>query len=390
MHNQQTQFRNLLSPITPEEFIHNYLGQKPLHIPGTRDKFKGLFNWTDLNRIINLGHIWNANTFKLVLDNEQIPPTDFMPQGIINVKDVATYINKGASIVLSEMETYCEGSAALAASLQAVIGGLSCCNLYCSFKKHPGFLPHFDIMDVYVFQIDGEKDWEIFETHFENPMLKPGCHQMSFTREQHAINKGNIEKRLTMKPGDVLYLPKGKYHAAIATTDHSLHLTYGMEPPRALHFIETIVQSLYMDAAFRQEMPHYDDTVSYDKIIHEIADKLHARMISDEAKTQIRQEHSQLSLLNISRFDLPNKIIGQNFRVRTIGTRLKRRGKSWQLNIDDKNMEISIGNAPMIEWMLTSELFSRSDLLAFFPDQSVNNIDTLLKLLQEFKLLIEF
>jgi ribosomal protein L16 Arg81 hydroxylase len=288
------------------------------------------------------------------------------------------------------METYCEGSAALAASLQAAIGGLSSCNLYCSFKRHPGFLPHFDLMDVYVFQIDGEKDWEIFETHFENPMLKPGCHQMSFTREQHAVKKGNVEKRLTMKPGDFLYLPKGKYHAAIASSDHSLHLTYGIEPPRALHFIETIVQSLYIDAAFRQEMPHYDNIVAYDKIINKIADKLHARMISDEAKTQIRHEHSQLSLLNISRFDLPNKIIGQNFRVRTTGTRIKRRGKSWQLNIDDRDMEISPDNAPLIEWMLTSELFSRRDLLTSFPDQSENNVDTLLKLLHEFRLLIEF
>jgi len=390
MHNSQTQFQNLLSPITPEAFIKDYLGQKPLHIRGNPNTFLGLFDWADLNQIINLGHIWNANTFKLILDNEQIPPADYMPQGILNVKKVSTYINKGASVVLSGMETYCEGSAALAASLQAAIGGLSCCNLYCSFKKHPGFLPHFDLMDVYVFQIDGEKDWEIFETHFENPMLKPGCHQMSFTREQHAINKGHVEKRLTMKPGDLLYLPKGKYHAAIASSDHSLHLTYGMEPPRALHFIETIVQSLYMDAAFRQEMPHYDDTATYDKVINLIADKLHARMISDEAKTQIRHEHSQLSLQNIARFNFPNKMTEQNFRVRTMGTRIKRQGKNWQLHMGDKDMTISSDNAPLVKWMLTSELFSRNDLFAAFSDLTENNADTLVRLLQEFGMLIEF
>ena len=57
MHNPQTQFRNLLSPITPEAFIQNYLGQKPLYIPGNRDKFSGMFDWADLNQIINLGHI---------------------------------------------------------------------------------------------------------------------------------------------------------------------------------------------------------------------------------------------------------------------------------------------------------------------------------------------
>ena len=390
MHNSQTQFGSLLAPITPNVFFKDYFGQKPLHIPGNSEKFAGLFDWADLNRIINTGHIWNANTFKLVLDNEQIPPTAFMPQGILNVKEVSTYIKQGASVVLSGMETYSEGSAALAASLQAAIGGLSRCNLYCSFKQHPGFLPHFDLMDVFVFQIDGEKDWEIFETHFESPMLKPGCHQMSFSREQHATNKGSIEKRLTMKPGDLLYIPKGKYHAAIASSEHSLHLTYGMEPPRALNFVESIVESLYMDTTFRQEMPHYDDTEAYDKAIRHIADKLHARMTSDEAQKQFRHEHAQLSLLNIARFELPGEVIGRNFRVRTTSTRLKRRGKNWQLNMADKDMEISSDNALMVEWMLTSELFSRTDLLSAFPAQTDNNVDTLLKLLQEFGLLTEF
>ena len=150
---------------------------------------------------------------------------------------------------------------------------------------------------------------------------------MSFPREQHTITKGSVEKCLTMKSGDLFYLPKGKYHEAIDSFEQSFHLTYGMEWPRALHFIKTIVQLLYMDAAFRQETQHYDDTVAYDKIINEISDKLHAKMISDEAKMQIHHEHSQLSLLSITRFDLPNKIIGQNFSVRTIATHIKRRAK---------------------------------------------------------------
>ena len=390
MHNSQTQFGSLLFPIKPDVFFKDYFGKKPLYIPGYVEKFAGLFDWADFNRIINTGHIWNPNTFKLVLDNEQIPPAAYMPQGVLNVKEVSEYIKKGASVVLSGMETYAEGSAALAASLQAAIGGLSRCNLYFSFKQHPGFLPHFDLMDVFVFQIDGEKDWEIFETHFENPMLKPGCHQMSFTREQHAQNKGGVEKRLTMKPGDLLYIPKGKYHAAIASSEHSLHLTYGMEPPRALNFVDSIVESLYLDTAFRQEMPHYDDILAYDRVINKIADKLHARMTSDEAKRQFRHEHAQLSLLNIARFELPGEAITQNFRVRSTGSRFKRRGKNWHLNMADHDMEISSDNTPMVEWMLTSELFSRSDLLSAFPDQSDNNVNSLLKLLQEFGLLIEF
>ncbi len=390
MHNPQTRFQNLLFPITPEDFFKTHLGRKPLHITGAPEKLAGLFDWVDLNRIINTANIWNANTFKLVLDNEQVPANTYMAQGFLDVKTVSDYIAKGASVVLSGMETYCEGSAALAASLQAAIGGYSQCNLYCSFKQHPGFLPHFDLMDVFVFQIDGEKDWTIYETQFENPMLKPGCHQMSFTREQHAENKGAIEKQVTMKPGDVLYIPKGKYHAAVASSDFSLHLTYGIEPPRALHFIESIVDALYLDADFRQEMPHYDNAEAYDRLIDQLADKLHERMTSEAAKHQIRDDHRKLSLQNVARFHLPHEGIGRNFRVRLLGSHLKRRGKNWQLLVGNKTMEIASENAPLVEWVLESDLFKYSELLAAFPEQPPNHCETLLKLLQEIGLITEF
>lgn len=390
MHNPQTKFQNLIAPIGAEDFFKSYFGKKSLHIPGPADKFSGLFDWVDVNRIINTANVWNANTFKLVLDNESVPPAEFIPQGILDVKKVSHYIEKGASVVLSGMETYSEGSAALAASLQSAIGGYAQCNLYCSFKQHPGFLPHFDLMDVFVFQIDGEKDWDIFETQFENPMLKPGCHQMSFTREQHAEKKGPLEKHLTMKPGDVLYIPKGKYHAAIASSDHSLHLTFGMEPPRALDFVETIVDALFKEPFFRQEMPHFDDTTMYEQKMDEIADMVHVLMKSNEAKQGFRENHRLLSTQNSARFQLPGDGIGRNFRVTTLASRLKRRGKNWQLKVGDSDTEISTENAALVEWMLSSELFNRAELLTQFSDYGENNCDTLLKLMQEIGLITEF
>ncbi|NQW01991.1 MAG: hypothetical protein HQ483_19965 [Rhodospirillales bacterium] len=390
MYNPQTKFQNIISPIRPDDFFQNYLGRKALHIPGKPDKFSGLFDWADVNRIINTANIWNANSFKLILDNESVAPAEYMPQGFLNVRIVSDYIEKGASVVLSGMETYAEGSAALAASLQAALGGYSQCNLYCSFQQHPGFLPHFDLMDVFVFQIDGEKDWDIFETQFENPMLKPGCHQMSFSREQHAANKGAIEKKVTMKPGDVLYIPKGKYHAAIATSAHSLHLTYGIEPPRALSFIETVVDSLYKDPLFRQEMPHYDDKEAYTRTLDRLAEQLHAHMTGEEARSRFRDGHRSLSLQNIARFQLPDEGIGRNFRVRTHGSLLKRRGKNWQLKVADRETEISPENATLVEWMLDSELFTRAELLNAFATYGTNNCDTLLKLMGEAGLISEF
>jgi len=62
-----------------------------------------------------------------------------------------------APVMLSRIKCYCEGSTTLAASLQATVKSLSRCNLYSSFKKHPNFLSHFDLIDLYIFQIEVKK-----------------------------------------------------------------------------------------------------------------------------------------------------------------------------------------------------------------------------------------
>lgn len=387
MYNPQTKFSHILSPVKTEDFFSSHFGRKPLHIPGNSEKFSGLFTWDDANRILNTAKGWSASTFKMILDNESIPPAEFMPQGTPDLKKVSSYTEQGASIVLSGMETQSEGVAALAASLQSVIGGYAQCNLYCSFKQHPGFLPHFDLMDVFVIQIEGEKDWDIYETQFDNPILKPGYHQMSFSREQHAENKGGVEKHLTLTPGDVLYIPKGKYHAALATSDQSLHLTFGMEPPRALDFVQTAVDGMFTETALREELPHFDNEAEYARKLDEIADLVHARLKSAEAKATFREQHRLLAMQNVQRFHLPANAIGEVFRVRTRDSRMKRRGKNWQLISGDRDMELAPENADLVKWMLDSEFFERQELLAQFADYGEHNCDTLIKLMLEFGLI---
>ena len=41
-------FAELIDPITPEVFLDEYYGQKPLHIPGDPEKFASVMSWSAL------------------------------------------------------------------------------------------------------------------------------------------------------------------------------------------------------------------------------------------------------------------------------------------------------------------------------------------------------
>jgi ribosomal protein L16 Arg81 hydroxylase len=47
-----------------------------------------------------------------------------------------------------------------------------------------------------------------------------------------------------MKPGDVLYLPRGQYHEALASSDASLHLSFGIGQPTGIDVISRLLKSL--------------------------------------------------------------------------------------------------------------------------------------------------
>jgi ribosomal protein L16 Arg81 hydroxylase len=58
-----------------------------------------------------------------------------------------------------------------------------------------------------------------------------------------------------MKPGDVLYLPRGQYHDALATSGASLHVTFSVVPVRGLALFNILERIALADSRFRDDLP---------------------------------------------------------------------------------------------------------------------------------------
>jgi lysine-specific demethylase/histidyl-hydroxylase NO66 len=105
---------------------------------------------------------------------------------------------------------------------------------------HDGFPPHCDSIEVFVVQVHGTKAWTVWGT----PESRDGREVIYRTRDL-----GEPTLRVTLCPGDVLYLPYGTPHTASAQDALSLHLSVGVEPCRWRDLLrDTVATLLELDA----------------------------------------------------------------------------------------------------------------------------------------------
>src|SRR5262245_15420927 len=104
---------DILHPLPRAKFTAEFLGQQPIHVPGSVDKFAGVMRWPTLTELLELA-IWTQSSLKLYLDRRAIPAELYCQprigrnhQHVVSpVPDkVREFIGKGASIVLDEVET---------------------------------------------------------------------------------------------------------------------------------------------------------------------------------------------------------------------------------------------------------------------------------------------
>jgi hypothetical protein len=266
-------FRALLQPMTADEFFAHAYGKLATHIPGHRQKFVDIFSWQEFNRLINQPTLWSERSMKMLLNGHDLNPREFCIPGrtregtqamLPDPNRVTDQLQQGATLVLDLVERLSPSIATLAASLEMVLGNLAVCNVYCSWNAHQGFSSHFDGTDVFALHIEGDKTWRLYEGRFQDPVHGSGFEYAGLPPEQHVSARGKLLKEVHMKPGDVLYIPRGQYHDAVAVSEASLHLTFGLVPRTGHDFITVLLRSLYAEPLFREALPHFDDAQAYD------------------------------------------------------------------------------------------------------------------------------
>lgn len=286
-------FESLLSPYPVQQFLDDIRGKQWLLIEGSPEKVGTMLDWEALNRLMNM-EVWNHQNFLLVLDTKSLPAQQYCQQKIDRTGQpqlvpvparVQQFLDRGASLVLNEVETLDPAIRGLVDAFNEGLGAKCSGNAYISQQNHQAFDSHFDRTDVFALQTLGSKRWRIYEGQLEAPVIHARFTGMP-PQEVHRL-KGKVEAEIVTKPGDLLYLPRGRFHDALATEGPSIHLSFAVSEPKGLDFLQIVMDEAVGDPVFREDLP-LDEAALPDRF-DQLADRLREVARTQRAKERGRQ-----------------------------------------------------------------------------------------------------
>ena len=244
-------FDTAMAPIGEEAFKRDYLGKRPVHIEGAAGKFASIMTFEILNRLLQASTIWSTASLVLMLDKEAVPPEHYATIAIgrdggqvlrPDPAKVKAFLRRGATLVANDIDQLTPELNGFCAELERALGGKVQANLYLSSKRKQGFRVHFDTHDVLAVHVEGEKVWHVFEGCADAPI----AHNMfkSLPQSHHDEAKGGLWKEVRLKPGDVLYLPRGQYHYALAEDGGCIHIAFGVTYPIGMDVVQYLQQQI--------------------------------------------------------------------------------------------------------------------------------------------------
>ena len=263
MANRIQSFADLIAPIDEETFFAEYHDRKTLHIPAPQpDKLDDVMTWDTLSALLNMTAIWDPNSFKLYLDTKPVPVDQYCREAMArhgqmtmqpDADKVKSWLRRGASIVANDIDTLTPGLISAANALEARTGGKVQSNLYCSWNQHQAFPTHFDTHEVFALHVAGEKVWRVYEGRLENPIANEAF--QSLDDDFHAANRGDVAMEVTLRPGDILYIPRGQYHDALASSDGCIHLSFGVTHVIGFDVMNIMFERALTEPVFRRNVP---------------------------------------------------------------------------------------------------------------------------------------
>ena len=380
-------FDAILAPLGAEAFRADYLGQAPLHLPGPADKWQAVMNWEILNRLLGMASIWSADSLPLVLDKEPIPATAYAAPAVgrdggqvmrPDPLKVQGFLKRGATLVANDIEQLTPELRRFAGALENALGGKVQGNLYLSSKRRQGFRVHYDTHDVFAVHVMGEKTWFVFEGRADAPIAHPMF--KGKPPEFHEQAKGRLWKEVRLRPGELLYLPRGQYHYALAEDGACAHIAFGITYPIGLDVMTYLFDRMVAEPLARRNLPQ-DGQESLVQRLDELAQRVAAVLRDATTLADIGRRIAGFRYPR-AEYELPGVIehAEERWALKAKGVRLVEQGGRAGLVKEGSREAVEVPGAVKahVAWVLRQEQFGRQQIAAAFPNDTP---DKLLKLL---------
>ena len=369
-------FTRLFKKISRTEFIDAYHDKQPYFEAGAFDDVGELFSWTRLNDLFERNKLWDSGSIELAVGGQVLPSAQYCRPGMGRTGDrtlkpdaerIKHFLRQGATLVLDFLEGIDPAIQATAACIERLTGTATSCNAYSSWKAVQGYASHFDTMCVFAIQIEGEKTWNIYRGRVREPMFLPGSRPNDFSREQHDRQKGPVMQQVVARPGDVLYLPRGQYHDAIATDSESLHLSFGATYLGGFSAVSLLIQDLQKEEFFRRRLPHFEDEQDLAAYLGEVGRMVAERMARPEFHESVRSYQIETMSEKLGRLALPLRDADESYFVTRRPPVPEPTANGARLTTPAGNLDVPPALMPVVEFVLAQEIVWSRHLAEHHP-----------------------
>jgi len=248
--------------IDPDAFATDHWAARPLLTTAAqlgRD-FTDLFSRDDVDELVS-SRALRTPFVRMAKEGDVLAPSRYTSRGGFGA-EVADQVDSdkvlaefaaGATLVLQGLHRTWSPIAEFSRTLAAELGHPCQVNAYITPASSRGFDPHYDVHDVFVLQIHGEKHWVIHEPVHMDPLRDQPWSDHRDEVAARASGEPTIDA--VFRPGDALYLPRGWIHSATALGGISIHLTIGVAAYTRHDIVREAIARAADDAALRASLP---------------------------------------------------------------------------------------------------------------------------------------
>lgn len=250
----------LLHPYSVHDFHTRIRERRHLHVtagenPALAGLYDELLTLDDMDALLTVVYgsgQRKADALRMGQSGVMIAPDRFLRNrngqlAEVDVGRVLELHRAGASIIMNAVHTALEPVAALCTALSTELGVHVHANVYITPREAQGFPVHFDAHDVFLLQVAGEKVWRLADSSM--PLATSEAHDPA------QLSPAGPETTVRLRPGELLYIPRGMLHEGVATTEMSAHLTIGINPLTWAQVLHEMVRRLELsDVEFRRSV----------------------------------------------------------------------------------------------------------------------------------------
>lgn len=242
----------LIHPSSTEAFFDGHFEAGVLHVPREDPGYyRSLLGMEDIDRVLTTLHLSHPDVHMVNAAKPDLDVGAYTYQsGLIDTARLYQEYAEGGTIVLNQLEGSLPSLMDLCRSMEREFSSRFQCNIYVTpGGAAQGLKTHYDTHDVFVLQIAGAKRWRIYDMPIERPFRG-----QDFTPDEYT--PGELTMEFELRPGDMVYVPRGVMHDAISTDEDSCHITLGLLPTSWTDLLlEAVARVGLEDSELRRTLP---------------------------------------------------------------------------------------------------------------------------------------